>query len=88
MDASELARTLASLEAGELRAHKAAAVLSALPPPEAVAVLGELIRRADRRSAIKRSLARSRTSLVPQSNRNWHRRSSSEVRHIWPKRKS
>src|SRR5205807_2628674 len=50
MDASELARTLASLEAGELRAHKAAAVLSALPPLDAVAVLGELIRRAERRS--------------------------------------
>src|SRR5439155_21346893 len=50
MDASELARTLASLEAGELRAHKAAAVLSALPPREAVLVLGQLIRRADRRN--------------------------------------
>ena len=50
MDAAELARTLASLEAGELRAHKAAAVLSALPPREAVAVLGELIRRAYLRS--------------------------------------
>jgi hypothetical protein len=50
MDASELARTLASLEAGEMRAHKAAAVLSALPPHEAVALLGQLIRRADRRS--------------------------------------
>ena len=50
MKAVKLARTLASLEAGELRAHKAAAVLSALPPREAVLVLGQLIRRADRRS--------------------------------------
>jgi hypothetical protein len=50
MNAARLARTLASLEAGEMRAHKAAAVLSALPPHEAVALLGQLIRRADRRS--------------------------------------
>jgi hypothetical protein len=50
MKAAKLARALASLEAGELRAHKAAAVLSALPPREAVLVLGQLIRRADRRS--------------------------------------
>jgi len=48
--AAELARTLASLEAGEMRAHKAASVLAALPPHEAVALLGQLIRRADRRS--------------------------------------
>jgi hypothetical protein len=50
MDASELARTLASLEAGELRARKAATVLAELAPGDAVAVLGQLIRRADRRS--------------------------------------
>src|SRR3954470_18683334 len=50
MNAAELARTLASLEAGKMRAHKAAAVLSALPPHEAVALLGQLIRRADRRT--------------------------------------
>ena len=50
MKAAELARTLASFEAGEMRAHKAAAMLSALPPHEAVALLGQLIRRADRRS--------------------------------------
>ena len=50
MDAAELARTLASLEAGEMRAHKAAAVLAALPPHEAVALLGQLLRRADRRT--------------------------------------
>jgi hypothetical protein len=50
MDVSELARTLASLEAGEMRAHKAAAVLSALPPHDAVTLLGQLIRRADRRT--------------------------------------
>ena len=50
MDAAGLARILASLEAGELRAHKAAMVLSELPPGEAVTLLGGLIRRADRRS--------------------------------------
>ena len=50
MKPAKLARALASLEAGELRAHKAAAVLSALPPREAVLVLGQLIRRADRRN--------------------------------------
>ncbi len=49
MDAAELARTLASLEAGELRARKAAAVLTALPPGDAVSLLGHLIRKADRR---------------------------------------
>jgi hypothetical protein len=50
MDAAELARTLASLEAGEMRAHKAASVLAALPPHDAVALLGQLLRRADRRT--------------------------------------
>jgi hypothetical protein len=50
MNARQLARTLASLEAGELRARKAATVLAALEPREAVALLGALIRRADRRS--------------------------------------
>ena len=49
MDAAELARSLASLEGGELRARKAAALLSALPPDEAVDLLAQLIRRADRR---------------------------------------
>jgi hypothetical protein len=50
MDAGELARLLASLEAGELRARKAAALLEELPPERSVGLLGELIRRADRRS--------------------------------------
>src|SRR5437870_1773392 len=50
MDAAELARILASLEAGEVRAHKAAALLSALPPADALALLGHLIRKTDRRS--------------------------------------
>jgi hypothetical protein len=50
MDAGELARLLAALEAGELRARKAAQVLAGVPPGEAVALLGQLIRRADRRS--------------------------------------
>jgi hypothetical protein len=50
MDAGDLARLLASLEAGELRARKAAQVLDELPPEHAVGLLGELIRRADRRT--------------------------------------
>ena len=50
MDAGELARLLASLEAGELRARRAAQALEELPPDEAVVLLGELIRRADRRT--------------------------------------
>ncbi len=50
MDARDLARVLASIEAGEMRAHKAAAVLSELPAHDAVALLGQLLRRADRRS--------------------------------------
>jgi hypothetical protein len=50
MDASELTRTLASLEAGELRAHKAAGILRSLAAEEAVALLAEVLRRAERRS--------------------------------------
>jgi hypothetical protein len=50
MDAAGLARALASIEAGELRAHKAAAVLAELSPSDAVALIGALIRGADRRS--------------------------------------
>lgn len=49
MDAGELARTLASLEGGELRARKAASLLSALPADEAVDLLSQVLRRADRR---------------------------------------
>ncbi|HEY6909743.1 MAG TPA: hypothetical protein VI356_10260 [Myxococcales bacterium] len=49
-DAAALARALAALPSGELRARKAAAVLSGLPPDEAVPLLGALVRRADRRS--------------------------------------
>jgi hypothetical protein len=50
MDAGEMARLLASLEAGELRSRKAAALLSDLPPDQAVDLIGALIRGADRRS--------------------------------------
>ena len=50
VDAGELARGLASLEGGELRARKAAAVLCRLVPEEAVEVLSQLIRRAHRRT--------------------------------------
>ena len=49
MDAGELARTLASLEGGELRARKAASLLYALPAEEAVDLLSQVLRRADRR---------------------------------------
>jgi hypothetical protein len=50
MDVAGLARALASVEAGELRAHKAAAVLAELSAPDAVNLIGALIRGADRRS--------------------------------------
>jgi hypothetical protein len=49
VDAAGLARSLASLESGELRARKAAALLSELPPEEAVDLLSQLVKRADRR---------------------------------------
>ncbi|HEY2027652.1 MAG TPA: hypothetical protein VGH20_00455 [Myxococcales bacterium] len=49
MDASLLARTLASVEAGELRARKAAALLDSLPAQEAVQAVAELMTRADQR---------------------------------------
>lgn len=50
MDAADLARALASLEGGELRARKAAEVLTLLPPEEAVDLLSQVIRRAGRRN--------------------------------------
>jgi hypothetical protein len=50
MDAAGVARALASIEAGELRAHKAAAVLAELSPSDAVGLIGALVRGADRRS--------------------------------------
>ena len=49
MDAGALARALASVEGGELRARKAASLLSALPAEEAVDLLAQILRRADRR---------------------------------------
>lgn len=45
-----VARVLGSLEGGELRARKAAAILSSLDAGEAVALLGELLRKAGQRS--------------------------------------
>jgi hypothetical protein len=69
LDAPELARLLASLEAGDLRAHKAAAVLEKLEPDEAVEVLGQLLRRADRRrdpeSAAVEGLLRAVRDMLP-----------------------
>lgn len=49
MDAGELARALAAVEGGELRARKAAALLLALPAGEAVELVAQILRRADRR---------------------------------------
>ncbi len=49
MDASALARMLAALEDGELRARKAATLLSTLPADQAVGLLGSLVRRSQRR---------------------------------------
>ena len=50
VDAAEMARALASLEAGDLRARKAAALLNTLDPMEAVAAVAGILRRADRAS--------------------------------------
>jgi hypothetical protein len=50
MDAPALARALASLEAGDLRARRAAELLAELPTEEAVDLLSQLLRRADRRT--------------------------------------
>jgi hypothetical protein len=50
VNAAELARALASLEAGDLRARKAAELLVELEPELAVDLLSELIQRADRRT--------------------------------------
>lgn len=70
MDAQELSRVLASLEAGELRARKAAEVLEALEPAEAVAMLADLVREAERRSdpaaAALEGFLRAVRELVPE----------------------
>ena len=50
MDVAGLARALASIEAGELRAHKAAALLAELSPMDAVTLIGAVLRGAHRRS--------------------------------------
>jgi hypothetical protein len=50
VEAADLARVLASLEAGELRARKAAALLGEIAPAEMVPMLAEILRRAGRRS--------------------------------------
>ena len=64
-----MARSLASLESGELRARKAAALLEELSPEAAVLVLSDLIRRADRRAdpeaAALEGLLRAVRELLP-----------------------
>ncbi len=50
MDAQELTRTLLALERGELRARKAAALLSAVDGAAAVDLIAQVIRRADKRT--------------------------------------
>ena len=70
MDAVELARALASLEAGDLRARKAAELLIELSPELAVDLLSEIIRRADRRtdpeSAALEGLLKAVRELLPE----------------------
>jgi hypothetical protein len=69
MDPSSLARALASVEAGDLRARKAAALLTRLPATTAVELLGGLMRRAeDRRdpeAAALEGLLRAVRQLLP-----------------------
>jgi hypothetical protein len=69
MDAAGLARTLASVEGGELRARKAASLLDALPPNDAVEMMAELMQRADRRrdpaAAALEGLLRAVRELLP-----------------------
>jgi len=70
VDAAALARSLAALPAGDLRARKAAAVLCELEPAQAVVVLAELLERADRRSdpeaAAVEGLLRAVRELLPE----------------------
>jgi hypothetical protein len=49
VDAASAARLLVSLEAGEVRARRAAALLEKLEPLDAVTMLAELMQRADQR---------------------------------------
>ena len=69
MDAAALARLLASLEAGDLRARKAAQLLVELDTGLAVDLLSELIKRADRRAdpeaAALEGLLRAVRDLLP-----------------------
>jgi hypothetical protein len=66
--ADAVSRILAGIEAGEMRAHKAAALLSRMTSEEAVGMLGELLRKADTRanphSAALEGLLRAVRSLV------------------------
>ena len=70
MNAEELSRALAGVEAGEIRAHKAAKILASMGAEEAVDLLGDLFRRADQRSdphsaALEGLLRAVRTLLDP-----------------------
>jgi hypothetical protein len=70
VDALRLARALASLESGELRARKAASLLDELPPADAVEMLAELMQRADQRrdpeAAALEGLLRAVRELLPE----------------------
>ena len=70
MDAAALARSLASLEAGDLRARKAAELLVELEPGLAVDLLSELLRRAgarnDPEAAALEGLLRAVRELLPE----------------------
>jgi len=71
MDAVEMARALASLEAGELRARKAAALLGDLPADTAVEMFAQLMQRADQRkdpeAAALEGLLRAVRDLLPEA---------------------
>src|SRR5579859_1358821 len=70
MDASAVARALASLPSGELRARKAATLLDELPDAAAVAMIAQLMQRADQRrdpeAAALEGLLRAVRELLPE----------------------
>lgn len=78
MDAAALARMLAVLEDGELRARKAAALLETLPPEEVVALFAAVVRRSHRRldpdsAALEGLLRGLRHHVLPETAARLHR---------------